>query len=132
MKNGIIIKPNMNPTITRIILTQAESTFDFKMYGSMIGQKKTRKNGHSRMPNMIKPIVLKTEAQMPLFYCNAILLTPKRLRPQLVSEKEPKWLAEFDASSPQLEQYVNWQKWHEWTMLTVYFLRLDPAGGFSP
>ena len=76
MKNGIIIKPRMNPIIASIILPQAESTFDIKIYGTMIGVKKMRKNGQIRIPNTIKPIVRKNEAHLPLSSCNANLLTP--------------------------------------------------------
>ena len=94
----------------------------------MIGLKNTRKNGRSKIPKIMNPIVLKTDVQQCLFLSSNALFSPKRVTPQLVSEKYPKWFAQADASSPQFEQQMNWQKWHLWTMLTFYLA----LAGLSP
>ena len=93
MKRGIMTKPRIMPVSTNKNFRQQLLTLDYRKYGIMIGEKNTRKNGRSKIPKMMNPIVLKTEVQPCLFLSSNALFSPKRVTPQLVSEKYPKWFA---------------------------------------
>ena len=87
IQNGISTKPTMKPMIARVIFPQMFCTLDCRMYGMIMGEKKTRKKGDSSRPMIMKLIVLQASAQQPLYSCNASIFTPNLVNPQLVSEK---------------------------------------------
>ena len=80
--------PNRTPRKPRAVLPQQLVELAVIMYGSITGQKKTRKNGNKMMPTSSFAKFSMVLCMQP--FSTFLLETPWLLKPQFVSEKKPK------------------------------------------